>query len=91
MLLMDGVVRAMYRNATAKPLHLEPDQVCQVQIHLADIHHTFPAGSRLQVEVTSSGNEILANDTETDIHIATNVVRHSEERPSFIEVPLLST
>jgi len=102
MLLMDGVVRAMYRNATAKPLHLEPDQVCQVQIHLADIHHTFPAGSRLQVDITSSnfprrarntnnGNAVLANDTEADIHIATNVVHHSEEHPSFIELPVLPT
>ena len=100
--LMDGVVRAMYRNEAVEPQHLEPDQVYQAKIDLADIHHTFPAGSRLQVDVTSSnflrrarntnsGNDILANDTETDIHIATNVVHHSEERPSFIEVPLLST
>ena len=59
LLLMDGVVRAMYRNATAEPQHLEPDQVYQVKIHLADIHHTFPAGSRLQVDITSSNFPVV--------------------------------
>ncbi len=101
LMLMDGVVRAMYRSATAEPEHLEPDQIYQVQIHLADIHHTFPAGSRLQVDITSSnfprrarntnsGNAVPANDTEADIYIATNVVHHTDERPSFIEISVLS-
>jgi putative CocE/NonD family hydrolase len=102
MLLMDGVVRAMYRNAAAGPQHLAPDQVYQATIQLGDIHHTFPAGSRLQVDITSSnfprrarntnsGNAVLANDTAADIQIATNVVHHSKERPSFIVLPLLPT
>jgi putative CocE/NonD family hydrolase len=102
MLLMDGVVRAMYRNAEAGPQHLAPDQVYQMKIHLGDIHHTFAAGSRLQVDIpssnfprrarnTNSGNAVLANDTAADIQIATNVVHHSEERPSFIVLPMLPT
>lgn len=105
MLLMDGVVRAMYRNAEAGPQgpqRLAPDQVYLVKIHLGDIHHTFSAGSRLQVDITSSnfphrarntnsGNAVLANDTAADIQIATNVVHHSEERPSFIVLPMLPT
>jgi uncharacterized protein len=102
MLLMDGVVRAMYRNAAAGPQHLAPDQIYQVQIHLGDIHHTFAAGSRLQVDITSSnfprrarntnsGNAVLANDTAADIQVATNVVHHSGEWPSFIVFPLLPT
>ena len=100
MLLMDGVVRAMYRNTAAGPQPLTPEQVSQVTIQLGDIHHTFPAGSRLQVDITSSnfprrarntnsGNAVLANDTMADIQIATNIVHHSEERPSFIVLPLL--
>jgi putative CocE/NonD family hydrolase len=102
MLLMDGVVRAMYRNAAAGPQHLSPDQVYQVTIQLGDIHHTFAAGSRLQVDITSSnfprrarntnsGNAVLANDTAADIRIATNIVHHREEWPSFIVLPLLPT
>ncbi len=105
LLLMDGVVRAMYRNAetgSPEPQHLALDQVYLVKIHLGDIHHTFPAGSRLQVDITSSnfprrarntnsGNAVLANDTAADIQIATNVVHHSEAQPSFIVLPVLPT
>jgi len=100
MLLMDGVVRAMYRDAAVGPQHLAPDQVYPLTIHLGDIHHTFTAGSRLQVDVTSSnfprrvrntnsGNVILANDTAADIHIATNAVHHREGQPSFLVLPVL--
>jgi putative CocE/NonD family hydrolase len=99
-LLMDGVVRAMYRDAAAGPQHLAPDQVYPLTIHLGDIHHTFTAGSRLQVDITSSnfprrvrntnsGNAILANDTAADIHIATNTVYHREGQPSFLALPVL--
>jgi putative CocE/NonD family hydrolase len=100
MLLMDGIVRALYRNPEAGPQHLTPEQVYEVKIHLGVIHHTVQAGCRLQVDITSSnfprrarntnsGNAILANDTEVDIQIATNVVHHSKEQPSFIAFPIL--
>jgi uncharacterized protein len=100
MLLMDGVVRAMYRDAAAGLQHLAPDQVYPLTIHLGDIHHTFTAGSRLQVDITSSnfprrvrntnsGNAILADDTAADIQIATNAVHHDERQPSFLVLPVL--
>jgi putative CocE/NonD family hydrolase len=100
MLLMDGVVRAMYRNPVAGPQHLAPDQVYPLTIHLGDIHHSFSAGSRLQVDITSSnfprlvrntnsGNPMLADDTAADIHIATHAVHHDERQPSFLVLPVL--
>ena len=102
LLLMDGVVRAMYRDAAAGLQYLVPEQVYQVTMYLGDIHHTFAAGCRLQVDITSSnfprrarntnsGNPVLANDTMADIKIATNAVHHSEEWPSFIVLPVLTT
>jgi predicted acyl esterase len=39
MLLMDGVARAMYRDAAVGLQHLAPDQVYPLTIHLGDIHH----------------------------------------------------
>jgi predicted acyl esterase len=53
MLLMDGVVRAMYRDAATEPQHLMPDHVYRLTISLGDIHHTVRAGNCLQVDVTS--------------------------------------
>lgn len=98
LLLMDGVVRALYRNAGAGPRHLTPDQVCHVTIELGQIFHTVPAGSRLQVDITSSnfprrarntnsGNPVLAQDTAADLRIATNVVHHTQKHPSFLVLP----
>jgi hypothetical protein len=100
MLLMDGIIRAMYREPAAGPQRLLPGQVYPVSVHLGDIHHTFAAGSRVQVDVTSSnfprrirntnsGNPILADDTTAEIHIATNTVHHGPAQPSFLVLPIL--
>jgi uncharacterized protein len=99
-LLMDGVVRAMYRDPfVSTPQHLQPDQVYRVSIALAHIHHTLRAGSRVEVDLTSSnfprrarntnsGNPVLADDSAADIRVATNVIHHDAATPSFIEIPI---
>jgi uncharacterized protein len=102
MLLMDGVVRAMYRDATLPdPQPLQAGRVYALTINLAHIHHTIRAGNRIEVDITSSnfprrarntnsGNAVLANDSEADIRIARNVVHHSEATPSFVEIPVIA-
>jgi uncharacterized protein len=102
MLLMDGVVRAMYRDSSSPvPQHLEADRVYPLTISLAHIHHTIRAGNRIEVDVTSSnfprrarntnsGNPVLANDTAADIRVASNVIHHGEATPSFIEIPIIA-
>ena len=100
MLLMDGVVRAMYRGGAAEPQYLEPGHAYAVAIDLAQIRHTVRAGSRIEVDVTSSnfprrarntnsGNPVLAKDAEANIRVAHNAVHHAAETPSFIELPAL--
>ena len=100
MLLMDGVMRAMYRDPGAGAQPLGPGRVYPLTIDLGDIHHTFRAGSRIEVDVTSSnfprrarntnsGNPVLANDGEADIRVAPNTVHHAPATPSFIELPVL--
>jgi putative CocE/NonD family hydrolase len=100
MLLMDGVMRAMYRDPSAGPQPLAAGQVYRVTIALGDIHHTFQAGSRIEIDVTSSnfprrarntnsGHPVLANDRDADIRVATNTVQHVSATPSFVELPVL--
>src|SRR5205807_5407414 len=100
MLLMDGVIRAMYRDPAAGPQPLSPDRVYRVTIDLGNIHHTFAAGSRIEIDVTSSnfprrarntnsGNPLLAHDGEDAIRIADNIVHHAAATPSFIDLPVL--
>ena len=101
MLLMDGVMRAMYRDPSAGPQPMALGQVCRVTIALGDIHHTFRAGSRIEIDVTSSnfprrarntnsGHPVLARDREVDIRVATNIVRHAPTTPSVVELPVLA-
>ena len=100
LLLMDGVARAMLHDSTSEPQPLAPDRIYHLTIDLAHIHHTLGAGSRIEVDVTSSnfprrarntnsGNPMLANDTEADIRVAANTVHHAEATPSFLEIPVL--
>jgi uncharacterized protein len=100
MLLMDGVVRAMYRDPAAGPQTLAPDRVYRVTIDLGHIHHTLRRGSRIEVDVTSSnfprrarntnsGNPVLARDGEDAIRVASNRVHHAAATPSFINLPVL--
>ena len=100
MLLMDGVIRAMYRDPSGEPRHLVPGHVERLTINLGHIHHTFAAGHRIEVDITSSnfprrarntnsGNPVLANDSGADIRVATNIVHHAERTPSFLEIPVL--
>jgi hypothetical protein len=100
MLLMDGVMRAMYRDPTAGAQKLVPEQIYPLTIDLGDIHHTFRAASRIEIDVTSSnfprrarntnsGNPIVANDGEADIWVAVNTVHHAPATQSFLELPVL--
>ncbi|HUC10204.1 MAG TPA: CocE/NonD family hydrolase [Stellaceae bacterium] len=100
MLLMDGITRALYRDPSGEPRPLTPDQVERITIDLGHICHTFAAGHRLEIDVTSSnfprrarntnsGHPILANDTEADIRVAANTIHHGEATPSYVEIPVL--
>jgi len=99
MLLMDGVIRAMYRDPSGEPRHLIPERVERLTINLGHISHTFGAGHRIEVDVTSSnfprrarntnsGHQILANDTSAEIRVAINTIHHDGKTPSFLDLPV---
>jgi putative CocE/NonD family hydrolase len=101
MLLMDGVIRAMYRDPSGEPRPLVPGRAEPVTIDLGHIHHTLRAGHCLEVDVTSSnfprrarntnsGHPVLADDGEADIRVAINTVHHAAAMPSYIELPVLT-
>jgi putative CocE/NonD family hydrolase len=101
MLLMDGVMRAMYRDPSGEPRHLAPGRVERLVISIGHIYHTFATGHRIEIDVTSSnfprrarntnsGHPVLANDGDADLRVATNTIHHAEKAPSFVEIPVLS-
>ena len=100
LLVMDGVVRMLFRDGTAAAQPLAPGEVAMVTIPLGHIHHTVRAGNRLRVDVsssnfprrarnTNSGNPVLARDTDAEIRIARNTVHHGGATPSFVEMLVL--
>jgi putative CocE/NonD family hydrolase len=101
LLLLDGLLRAMYREPAAGPQPLVPERFYPLTIDLGDIHHTFCAGNRIEIDITSSnfprrirntnsGNPVVANDSEADIRVAANTVHHAPATPSFVELPVLA-
>jgi uncharacterized protein len=65
MLLMDGVIRAMYPDPSGEPHQLAPDRVEWLTINLGHICHTFGAGHRIEVDVTSSNFPRRARNTNS--------------------------
>lgn len=99
-LLMDGVARAMLHGGNAAE-PLRPGEVVRLDISLAHIHHTIPAGHRIEVDITgsnfprrarntNSGNVHLAADDESCIRVATNTIHHDLATPSYVEIPVLA-
>jgi uncharacterized protein len=65
MLLMDGVIRAMYRDPSREPQQLASDRMERLTINLGHICHTFGAGHRIEVDVTSSNFPRRARNTNS--------------------------
>ncbi len=102
LLMMDGVIRAMYRDGATEPKALSPGAAAEVHIHLGGIHHTFAAGHRIGLDVTSSnfprrarnpnsGHPVLADDGATDIRVATNTLHHAGDKASYLVLPVVPT
>jgi putative CocE/NonD family hydrolase len=101
LLMMDGVLRALYRDGGSEPRPLTPGSRAEVRVNLGQIHHTFAAGHRIGVDVTSSnfprrarntnsGHPVLADDGPGDIRVATNTVHHAEGSASYLVLPVLA-
>lgn len=95
--LSNYIVRARYRNGLEHPQLLEPGKVEKYDIFLQNIAHTFPAGHRIRVTVTSSSkfvafpNTNTGNDPYADEEplIVRQTVCHNREYPSHIKLPVL--
>jgi uncharacterized protein len=100
MLVLDGVIRALYRDSPKIPVPMEPGKVYEFTIALGDINHVFKAGNRIQVDIsssnfprrarnTNSGNLLFSADTEKDIVVATNTIYHGSQYLSYLMLPVL--
>jgi hypothetical protein len=98
MLLADGIHRMRFRNGftTADTASMIPGTVYQVDIELPQLAHTFIAGHKIRIDVTSSNyprydSNLNHGDSmyvAGDTNVANNVVYVNSVNPSHAILPL---
>jgi len=95
--LTDGIVRARYRNGTAKPAEVVPGQVYKYTIDLWATGNVFKAGHRIRLYVSSSNfprfgrnlnlGEPIASSSRWKV--AHQTIHHGQDYPSALILPII--
>lgn len=95
--LVDGVIRARYREGFEEEKLIEPGEVYKYSIDMWATSYLLSPGDRLRIDVTSSNFPRLARNLNTgapfakttDMKVARQVLRMSEQYPSQIVLPVI--
>ena len=95
--LIDGILRARYRNSMEKSEFMNPGDTYKVTINLWSTSNVFLAGHKLRLEVSSSNfprfdrNLNTGEDPESGKRTAkaTNVIYHDLDHPSALILPIV--
>jgi putative CocE/NonD family hydrolase len=95
--LGDGIIRARYRNSTAKAEPIEPGKVYKYKIELWATSNVFKAGHRIRVYIASSNFPRFNRNLNTGertlggirMEKARQTIYHDAERPSTIILPII--
>jgi predicted acyl esterase len=93
------VIRARYRSGEPREELLEPGKVTEFGIDLWDVAHTFRAGHRIRVEISSSNfprfdrnlNSTVSPELAGpgELQVAHQQVSHDANHPSHLTLPVL--
>ncbi len=95
--LTDGIVRARYRNSTAKAEPIEPGKIYEYTIDLWATSNLFRAGHRIRVDISSSNfprfnrnlNTGDAVEGSTRMEKAKQTIYHDGQHPSALVLPVI--
>jgi putative CocE/NonD family hydrolase len=95
--IVDGVIRARYRQGTGKAVLISPGAVLEYTIDLWSTSHAFLPGHRLRVDISSSNFPRLDRNLNTaeSPELATAMVKarqtiyHDAAHPSHIVLPVI--
>ena len=93
-----GGLRARFRESLDRETFMAPGEVYEFPIELHGLAHTFKAGHRIRLSVTSSWFPLFSRNLntggpiadETDARSATNRVFHDDSHPSQLVLPVIS-
>ncbi len=96
--VLDGAVRAAYRQDTAELVPVPRGEPREYIIELAATSNVFLVGHRIRVEISSSNfpkllrhpNTLANAQSEADLRPATQVIYHDSEHPSCIVLPVIA-
>src|SRR5581483_9931018 len=95
--IVEGAVRARFRDSLSAPAPITPDRVYEYRIDLWATSHLFRAGHRLRLEVSSSnfprydrnpntGHDLFA---DSELRTARQSVFHDSRYPSRLVLPVI--
>jgi putative CocE/NonD family hydrolase len=95
--VIDGIVRARYRNSISKPELIIPDNIYEYTIDLRYTSIVFKAGHRIRVEISSSNfarwdrnlNTGKPIGQDAEIKEARQKIHHNQKFPSHIILPVI--
>ncbi len=95
--IQEGALRMRYREGVDKQVFMKPGDIYEIRLDLHVTSNYFAPGHRIRLEVSSSNfprwdrnlNTGGNNYDETDWQIAENAVHHSNDRPSYIVLPVI--
>jgi hypothetical protein len=97
--IAEGSIRARYRSGEAREELLEPGEVTEFSIDLWDVAHTFRAGHRIRIEISSSNFPRFDRNLNTavspalagpgELQVADQQVWHDADHPSQLTLPLV--
>ncbi|MBI2206475.1 MAG: CocE/NonD family hydrolase [Candidatus Rokubacteria bacterium] len=95
--LTDGIVRARYRESTARASLIEPGRVYEYTIDLWATANVFRTGHRIRLEISSSNfprfdrnpNTGHALGADAELRPAMQTIRHDATHPSHVVLPIV--
>lgn len=95
--VVDGVIRARYRDSISKPQLIKPNQIYEYLINLRNTSNVFRAGHRIRVEISSSSfpkwdrnlNTGHPIGLDSEIKVAVQTIYHNKQYSSYILLPVI--
>jgi putative CocE/NonD family hydrolase len=95
--IVDGIVRARYRNSVSTPELIQPNSIYEYTIDLRYTSIVFKAGHRIRVEISSSNFARWDRNLNTggrigqdaEIKVALQTIYHEMKSPSHILLPII--
>ncbi|MBI4641466.1 MAG: CocE/NonD family hydrolase, partial [Candidatus Tectomicrobia bacterium] len=95
--LTDGIIRARYRESTARQKLIESEQIYEYTIDIWATSNIFKRGHKIRVEISSSNfprfdrnpNTGHPFGVNTELKTARQTIFHSADHPSHIVLPIV--